>query len=339
MKNIASDHSITDRIETMAKRESFITVKDHKENFVNNPKYRLINAAKSELGKVSKVIFDDINSKIRLATGFNQWKNSQSVIEWFRNIDNKANCSFLSFDIAEFYPSISEIFLDKAILWAKKFTPITEQHVSIIKHARSSLLFNDGKPWVKQNSQSMFDVTMGSSDGAEVCELVGLFLLNELSQIFDKHHVGLYRDDGLMLPKGTSGRLAGQTRKKLHQLFEQFGLKITVEINHQTVNFLDITFNLIVGSYRPFRKPNNEPLYISSYSNHPPSIIRQLPVSINERISRLSSNKQAFESSAPLYEQALILATIKLNYSTQSITPHMRSKEMKEKYHLVQPTL
>ncbi len=49
----------------------------------------------------------------------------------------------------------------------------------------------------------MFDVTMGSFDGAELCELVGLFLLNELSQIFDKDHVGLYRDDGLMLLKGT----------------------------------------------------------------------------------------------------------------------------------------
>ncbi len=133
----------------------------------------------------------------------------------------------------------------------------------------------------------MFDATMGSFDGADVCELVGLFLLNELSQIFDKDHVGLYRDDGLMLLTGTSDRLADQTRKKLHQLFEQFGLKITVEINHQTVNFLDITCNLIDGNYRPFRKPNNEPLYISSHSNHPPSIIRQLPVSINERISRL----------------------------------------------------
>ena len=62
----------------------------------------------------------------------------------------------------------------------------------------------------------MFDVTMGSFDGAELCELVGLFLLNELSQIFDKDHVGLYRDDGLMLLKGTRGRLADQTRKKLH---------------------------------------------------------------------------------------------------------------------------
>ena len=43
----------------------------------------------------------------------------------------------------------------------------------------------------------MFDVTMGSYDGAELCELVGLYLLNQLSTVIDKSSVGLYRDDGL----------------------------------------------------------------------------------------------------------------------------------------------
>ena len=87
----------------MAKREAFITVKDHTENFEKSSKFKLINPAKSELGKVSKVILNDINSKIRTANGFNQWTDSQSVIEWFKDIKNKANNSFLSFDIADFY--------------------------------------------------------------------------------------------------------------------------------------------------------------------------------------------------------------------------------------------
>jgi hypothetical protein len=52
------------------------------------------------------------------------------------------------------------------------FIPITEQHISNIKHARRSVLFNDEKPWIKRNNQSMFDVTMGSFDGAEVCDLL-----------------------------------------------------------------------------------------------------------------------------------------------------------------------
>jgi hypothetical protein len=81
----------------------------------------------------------------------------------------------------------------------------------------------------------------------------------------------MYRDDGLVLLKGTRGRLADQTRKKLHHLFEQFDLKITAEVSHQTVKFLDITLNLADGSYKPYRKPNNQPLYINSHSitTHP----------------------------------------------------------------------
>ena len=231
------------------------------------------------------------------------------------------------------FPSITEELLDKAIKWAMNFIPITEQHISIIKHARSSLLFNDEKPWIKRNNQSMFDVTMGSFDGAEVCELVGLFILNELSITFGKDRVGLYRDDGLILLKGTRGRLADQTRKKLHHLFEQFDLKITAEVSHQTVNFLDITLNLADGSYKPYRKPNNQPLYINSHSNHPPPIIKQLPVSINKRISRLSSDKQAFDSSAPLYEQALHHSNYQsklhyLNHNTRNTPKRNRKRNI-----------
>ena len=92
------------------------------------------------------------------------------------------------------------------------FNTIPQKHITIIKHARRSLLFNDGLPWVKGNNHNMFDVTMGSFDGAEVCELVGLYI---------------YRDDGLLLLNGTSACAEDSTRKKLHPIFNQLGLKIT----------------------------------------------------------------------------------------------------------------
>ena len=41
---------------------------------------------------------------------------------------------------------------------------------------------------------------MGSFDGAEVCELVGLFVLNDIISAkigLSKSNVGIYRDDGL----------------------------------------------------------------------------------------------------------------------------------------------
>ena len=111
LSQIANDLSISDRIETMAPKNAFVTVKDHKEDFETNPKFRLINPAKSVLGKISKITLDNINSQIRKRTEVNKWENSLSVMDWFNNIKNKPRHSFLTFDIAEFYPSITEELL------------------------------------------------------------------------------------------------------------------------------------------------------------------------------------------------------------------------------------
>ena len=79
---------------------------------------------------------------------------------------------------------------------------------------------------------------MGSYDGAEVCELVGLFILNSLSEKFRSGNAGLYRDDGLVLLKGSSKRLAGKARKELHKLFKEFQLRIMADLcNHADYKF------------------------------------------------------------------------------------------------------
>ena len=75
--------------------------------------------------------------------------------------------------------------------------------------------------------------------------------------------------------------------------------------SHCCLNFLDITFDFSAGKYKPYRKPNDDPLYINKHSNHPPSILRQLPTSINKCISTLSSDKQTSEDTAPAYQNAL----------------------------------
>ena len=78
-------------------------------------------------------------------------------------------------------------------------TTISDEHIKVIKHARKSLLFNNNKTWVKRENESLFDVTMGSYDGAEICELVGLYILSQLKVKLHGADVGLYRDDGLVL--------------------------------------------------------------------------------------------------------------------------------------------
>ena len=47
-------------------------------------------------------------------------------------------------------------------------------------HARKSPLFHSNQPWIKRDSET-FDVTMGAYDGADICELVGTFMLSLLS--------------------------------------------------------------------------------------------------------------------------------------------------------------
>ena len=63
--------------------------------------------------------------------------------------------------------------------------------------SRKTLLFNEKNPWVKRCGDEDFDVPMECYDGAEVCELVGSYLLKKVSNIVDKKSIGLYRDDGL----------------------------------------------------------------------------------------------------------------------------------------------
>ena len=63
----------------------------------------------------------------------------------------------------------------------------------------------------KDGSNSLFDVTMGSFDGAEICELVGLLILNHLRTRFGKGNIGLYRNDGLAIIKSKFARLLDKT--------------------------------------------------------------------------------------------------------------------------------
>ena len=48
-------------------------------------------------------------------TEFNQWRNRTTVNDWVKNLSDKHKRNFIKFDMAEFYPSISENLLNKSI--------------------------------------------------------------------------------------------------------------------------------------------------------------------------------------------------------------------------------
>ena len=122
---------------------------------------------------------------------------------------------------------------------------------------------------------------MGSYDGAEIRELVGLYFLNQLSTVIDKSSVALYRDGGLAVINNANSPKLGRIRKDIIALFKKEGLSITIETNLIETDFLDVTFNLATNKYFLFRKANNTPLYINVFSNHLPTI-KQLPKFINK---------------------------------------------------------
>ena len=129
---------------------------------------------------------------------------------------------------------------------------------------------------------------MGSFEGAEICELVGLYLLDKLSSLIARKNIGLYRDDGIAAINSSSGPVLDKRRKNIIALFKNEGLPITTEINLFETDFLYVTFNLATQKFFSFRKPNNQPLYINVKSNHPPKFLRDFPSMINKRLSDLS---------------------------------------------------
>ena len=140
-KQIASKLKIDDRVQKLDENEAYVTIKDHKEGFPDKISCRLINPSKTDIGKISKQILDRVSNTILVKNKVNQWKNTYSLIEWYRNIKRKDQCSFVVFDIESFYPSISTKLFDEAVSFAKLYYDFTSDELEMIMHSRKTLLF------------------------------------------------------------------------------------------------------------------------------------------------------------------------------------------------------
>ena len=115
---------------------------------------------------------------------------------------------------------------------------------------------------------------------------------------------GLYRDDGLACHRRIPGPTLEKYKKGIIKRFQENDLKITIETGLKTVDFLDVTFNLTEGTFSPYKKPNNKLLYVNKQSNHPPSVLNQIPNSVNKRLNTISSNEHIFNYAKKEYEKA-----------------------------------
>ena len=74
----------------------------------------------------------------------------------------------------------------------------------------------------KKGGNKDFDVFIGSFDGAEVSELVGLYILHILSTKYGININGIYKDHGLACFESVSGPQADRIRKDFTYLGKNF---------------------------------------------------------------------------------------------------------------------
>ena len=76
----------------------------------------------------------------------------------------------------------------------------------LIKHYQKSLLFSNNEAWKKKQTESCFDATIGSFEGVEVCEPVGIYILYFLAKLINKNDCGLCRDEELLILRNVNGQ-------------------------------------------------------------------------------------------------------------------------------------
>ena len=215
-KAVATSLEVADRIFKTEMKPATISLKDHKDDYLNKPQTRLINPTKSFLGKVSKWKLDELNKVVRGKTKLNQWLNTDATLAWFRALPSKSDLSFVVCDIVDYYPSITADLLNQALDWASQHVTITADDRKLYHHTKNSLLWHQGSTWVKRGDVN-FDIAQGSFDGAESTDLVGLFLLHKLEEVKEVSK-GLYRDDMLGVTK-LKGRAAEKLKQSISRVF------------------------------------------------------------------------------------------------------------------------
>ena len=301
-RDIANSLEIGDRVFQTELKPAKVTVKDHKEDFMNKTQTRMINPTKPNLGKVAKVKLERLVRLVKGKTKLKQWQNTDATLVWFNALDNKQSLSFIVCDIVDYYPSISAELLDRALNWSSHFATISEDDRALFHHTRNSILFHEGSLWIKKGERN-FDIAQGSWDGAEVTDLVGLYLLSKLQHL-DEMNSGLYRDDMLGVTQ-LQGKDAERLKQKIIKVFQDESLTVKIEVNKKVVDYLNVTLSLLDGTHRDYMKPGQVLNYVHQHSNHPPVVTKSITEGIAYRLSVNSSNQALFDDAKKPYEEAL----------------------------------
>ena len=225
-----------------------VTLEDHKDKFQNNPKCRLVNPSKSEVGCISKAYLSNIISTLAGKIGSNQWRKTPQVINLFKKLAHENNRRFIKFDISDFYLAISQDPLSRAFIYSRT---IIADKVTAIKLARRNLSqerwksivwCNNGKLWWGRNFWGSRNLSAGKF----------------LSPLLGEENFVLYTDDGLATVNSSSGAVLDRMKKNFISIFKNEALAVTIEKILIETDFLDVTFNILTKKCFRFRKVSNK---------------------------------------------------------------------------------
>ena len=80
-------------------------------------------------------------------------------------------------------------------------------------------------------------------------------------------------------------------------------------------------------------KPNNKLSYVHRQSNHPPALLKNIPLNINKRLTNISFSKEVFDESIAPYQQALNESGDDRKLTLIQSRPHSEKQKKEKKGH------
>ena len=197
--------------------------------------------------------------------------------------------------------------IKKALVFVKNLgVEVPNEEIEMIQKAKLPIATSLGTDRVKINSE--FDNSMGAKDSCELCELIGLFLLKEVTERLERlkvdFSIALYRDDLILIIR-KHGKTINRIKSEISKVFTKHELELCDWEEGVEQDYLDIKFNIDKNEYEPYKKKNDNTKYLSVDSDHPDIILKSIPKIVENRINMLSSSKEIFDKKKIEYENAL----------------------------------
>ena len=175
-------------------------------------------------------------------------------------------------------------------------------------------MFYENEAWKKKDTDTTFDVTLGSYNGAALCELIEIYIQSHVTNML----YGFIQRQCAIYPSYDKQKEADRRRKEIISIFKCIDFKTEIDTS---LTEAEVAFNLENNIYRPYKKLNDKLIYIDVSSNHPAQIRKTAKKNNLCRLSRNFSRAYIFNITKLEYEKAMKKCrhTTKLTYTPRNL--------------------